>query len=72
MFDEEKTIKNIKVTKRPHGYKDYESTYTVDIFNALNLEPQLKNDKSAIKNKLKDLLTEWRGFKFVAALVIEI
>ena len=44
----------------------------VDIFNSLNLEPQLKNAKSVIKNKLKDLLTESRGFKFVTALVIEI
>ena len=39
--------------------------------NSFNLELQLKNTEFAIKNKLKDLLTELRGLKYLAALVIE-
>ena len=34
--------------------------------NSFNPELQLQNTESAIKNKLKDLLYEVRGFKFVA------
>ena len=35
-----------------------------------NLEPQLKDTKSAITNKLKKLLSELRRFEFLAALVL--
>ena len=45
--------------------------FYVDILFYVNPEPQLKNTESAIKNKLKDLLSELRGFKFVNTLVIE-
>ena len=39
--------------------------------NSFNLELQLKNTEFAIKNKLKDLLTELRGLKYLTTLVIE-
>ena len=35
-----------------------------------NLEPQLKDTKSAITNKLKKLLSELRRFEFLATLVL--
>ena len=54
----------------------YASIYSVEIYNSLNLELQLKDTKSAIRNKLIDLLTdslltELKGFKFVRTLVLE-
>ena len=36
-----------------------------------SFNPHLKDSESTIRNKLKDLLTELRGFKFVTALVVE-
>ena len=36
-----------------------------------NPEPQIKDTESEIKNKLIDLLTEIKGFKFVTTLVPE-
>ena len=51
---------------RSLAYKGYASNYNVDILNSFNPELQLQNTESAIKNKLKDLLYEVRGFKFVA------
>ena len=68
-FDEEDTIKNENIAKWSHAYKGYASTY-VDIVNSLFPEIQLKNTGSVIKNKLKDLLCELRGFKIVMALVL--
>ena len=38
--------------------------------NSFNSELQLKNAESTIKDKLKDLISELRWFKFVAKLVI--
>ena len=35
-----------------------------------NLEPQLKDTKPAITNKLKKLLSELRRFEFLATLVL--
>ena len=54
----------------------YASIYSVEIYNSLNLELQLKDTKSAIRNKLIDLLTDFlltelKGFKFVRTLVLE-
>lgn len=60
---------NAQITKWSHAYKGYASTY-VDIVNSLFPEIQLKNTGSVIKNKLKDLLCELRGFKIVIALVL--
>ena len=39
-------------------------------FNSFNPEIQIKDTESAIKSKLIDLLSELRGFKFVARLVL--
>ena len=54
----------------------YASIYSVEIYNSLNLELQLKDTKSAIRNKLIDLLTDFlltelKGFKFMRTLVLE-
>ena len=38
--------------------------------NYFNLEMQLKDTKSVIKNKQKRLFTRLRGFKFVATLAL--
>ena len=62
--------KNIKKTKREHPFKDYASTYAVEILNSFNPELQLKDTESAIKSKLIELLTQLRGFKFVTTLVL--
>ena len=43
----------------------------VDNLNSFNPEQQLIDRESTIRNKLIDLLTELRGFKFVATLVKE-
>ena len=43
----------------------------VDFLNSFSPELQLKNIEPAIKNILIDLLSESKGFKFVATLVIE-
>ena len=63
--------KNVKITKRSHVYKGYVSTYSVKILNFFNPELQLKDSESAIKNKLIDLMSQLKVFKFVTALVIE-
>ena len=57
--------------KQSQAYKGYASTYSVEIFNSLNPELQLKNIKSAIKNKLMYSLSRLRRFKFVTKLVLE-
>ena len=58
IFDEKRTIKNVKITKQSYAYKCYARAYNVAILNFFNPELQLKNTESTIKNKLKDLLTE--------------
>ena len=61
--------KNVKITKRAHAFKGFVSSYNVEILNSFNLELQLKDTESAIKNKLKKSLTKLRGFKFLTTLV---
>ena len=63
---------NSKITKQSHVFKVYASYYHVYILNSFNLELQLKDIESAIKNKQIDLLSEFKGFKFVEALVLEL
>ena len=65
------TIKNVKLIKRFHAYKDYGSTNNVDILNSFNLELQFQSTEYAIKNKVKGLLPEPRGFKFVTRLALQ-
>ena len=69
-LDEKKTIKNAKTTNLSNAYKGSASTCNVEILNSFIPELQLKNTESAIKNKLIDLLSELRGFKFVKTLVL--
>ena len=64
-----KTAKKMKITKLLHACVGYASTYVVKTLNSFNLELQLKNPESATINKLKYLITELRGFKFVTTLV---
>ena len=60
----------MKITKRAHVFKRYASTYNVEISNSFNPELQLKDNESAIKSKLIQLLTQLKGFKFVATLFL--
>ena len=53
------------------SYKGYVSSYYVDILNSFNHELQLNYTESTIRNKLIDLYTKLRGFKFVTTSVIE-
>ena len=48
---------NVKITKQAHSLKDYARSYNVEILNSFNLELQLKDIESTIKNKLINLLT---------------
>ena len=57
--------------KRSHVYKGYENTYNVEIMNSFNPELQLKDTESAVRNLLKDLLTELRDFNLVVILVLQ-
>ena len=57
--------------KRFYTYKVYAGTCNVEILNSFNPELEIKDTESAIRNKIKDLLTESKGFKFVATLVLE-
>ena len=50
--------KNIKLTKQAHAFKGYANSLSVEILNSFNLELQLKDTESVIKNKLTNLLTE--------------
>ena len=57
--------------KRSHAFKSYASSYNAEILNSFNPKLQLKVTESAIENKLIDLRTELKGFKFVTTLVLE-
>ena len=63
--------KNAKLTKGFHAFKGYVSSYNVEILNYFNPDLQLKDTESAIKNKLTDLLTGLKGFKFMTTIVLE-
>ena len=60
----------IYIKTRAHAFNGFASSYNVEILNYFNSELQLKATESAIKNKLKKLLTELTGFKFVTVLVL--
>ena len=62
--------KNVKITKREHAFKDYASTYNVEILNSLNSKIQLQDTEYTTKSKLIDLLSELTGFKLVTTLVL--
>ena len=63
--------KNAKIIKWSHTYKEYPSIYGVEISNSFNPELQLKDTEYAIRNKLIDLLTELKVFKFATPLSLE-
>ena len=65
--------KTVKITKQVHALKGYVSSYNVEISKSINLEQQLKDTESATERKLKQLLSELRGFKLVTtpALVLK-
>ena len=53
--------KNVNITKRIHAFKGFGNSCKVEILNSFNSNLQLKDTESAIKNKLKKILTELRG-----------
>ena len=63
------TKKNVKATKQVHTFKGYATFYNVEIVTSFNPKLQLKDTESAIKNQLKKILSELRGFKFMTTLV---
>ena len=63
--------KNSKITKQTHALKAYASAYSAEILNSFNSEPELKDTESTIKNKLMDLFSELKDFKFVTTLVLK-
>ena len=58
--------------KQSRAYRYYGSTYSNEILNYCNAEIQPKDTESTSNNELIDLLTELKGFKFVASLVLEL
>ena len=65
--------KTVKITKQVHALKGYVSSYNVEISKSINPEQQRKGTESATERKLKQLLSELRGFKLVTtpALVLK-
>ena len=63
--------KNVKITKRVHGFKGHTSFHHVEILNSFDPKLQLKDTESEIKNKLINLLTQLKGFKLVTTLVFK-
>ena len=53
-----------------NSYDNFMHLYNVEILNLLVLELQLKDTKSAIKNKLKELLSKLKKFKVPTVLVL--
>ena len=66
-----KRKKNVKITEREYAFKGYESAYNGEILNSFDPELHFKDTESAIKSKLIQLLTQLKGFKFVAALFLK-
>ena len=59
---------NVKITKQEHAFKGFSSTYNVEILNSFNSKVQLKDTESAVRSKLIELLTQLKGFKWMATL----
>ena len=64
-------MKNAKITNQSHAYKGYSGTYIVEMLNSFNSELQPEDTESAIRNKLRDILSAFKWFKFVTNLVLE-
>ena len=61
---------NVKIKIKAHAFKGFANSYNIEILYSFNSELQLKDVKTTIENKLKKLLAELRGFKFVTTLVL--
>ena len=61
--------KNVEITKREHTFKGYASSFNVEILSSFNPEVQRK-DSEFTENKVKELLTGFRGFEFMTTLVL--
>ena len=61
------------MTKQEHAFKGFASTYNVKILNPFNPELELKDTESTIKNKLLELLTQYKNLleKVEAGLFIQ-
>ena len=59
---------NVNITKR--AFQGYASSYKTEILNSVYSELQLKDIESAIRNKLKRLLTELTGFKYMTTVFL--
>ena len=64
IFDKEKTTDDVKIKKT----KNKNNLTLIKVMQTFNPELQLKSTESAIKNKLKNLLTELRGLKYLFRL----
>ena len=62
--------KNLLNKKQANDFKDYESFYNVKILIIFNRQLQLKDTESVTKSKVTNLLTQLKGFTFVATLVL--
>ena len=60
----------MKITKQARAFESFASSYNIEILNFFNPKLKLRDTESSIKNKLKKLPIELRGFKFVTKLVI--
>ena len=61
-------MKNAKLTKWANVFKNHAHTCNVEILNSFNPDLQPRITEFVIKNKLKNLLNELKGFKFVIIL----
>ena len=48
----------MKIAKREYAFKEFASTYNIEILNFFNSELQLNDRESAIKSELIELLTQ--------------
>ena len=61
---------NPKITEWSHAVKGYASSYNVEIITSFNLKLKHRHTESIIKNKLIDLLTKLKRFKFLTILFL--
>ena len=48
----------MKIAKGEYAFKEFASTYNIEILNSFNSELQLNDRESAIKSELIELLTQ--------------
>ena len=57
--------RHAKLAKQAHAFKFHASSYNVQLLNSFSPELHPKDTESTIRNKLIDLLSEIKDFKFV-------